>query len=109
MSGRYVLKKTCWTLRPFAKEMQTEKGVAVGIINSSWGGPPIAAWSTRHSLEKHKNFQAKLASGLYSNPDYPDSVKRADKMLADQWNRQQSGRKRKCILRPKQKQRIYIV
>lgn len=73
----------------FAKEMQTEKGVAVGIINSSWGGTPIAAWSTRHSLEKHKNFQVKLASGLYSNPDYPDSVKRADKMLADQWNRQQ--------------------
>lgn len=27
----------------------------------------------------------------------------------DQWNRQQSGRKRKCILRPEQKQRIYIV
>lgn len=37
----------------FAKEMQAEKGVAIGIINSSWGGTNIASWSTRQSLEKY--------------------------------------------------------
>ena len=61
----------------FAKEMQAEKEVAIGIINSSWGGTKIASWSTRQSLEKYENFKEKFRSSQYSNPDYPDSVKNA--------------------------------
>ncbi|WP_294549389.1 sialate O-acetylesterase [uncultured Bacteroides sp.] len=75
----------------FAKEMQAEKGVAIGIINSSWGGTNIAAWSTRQSLEKYAKFKKKLQSAQYFNPNYPDSVKQAEKELTNQWHRQQSA------------------
>lgn len=74
----------------FAKEMQKQEGVAIGIINSSWGGTPIAAWSTRRSLEKNEQFCNKFKSRLYSNPNYPDSIKKEEKFLADQWYRLQS-------------------
>ena len=75
----------------FAKEMQAEKGVAIGIINSSWGGTNIASWSTRQSLEKYARFREKLQSPQYFHPDYPDSVKNAQKEQVNQWHRQQSA------------------
>ena len=48
--------------------MQAEKGVAIGIINSSWGGTNIASWSTRQSLEKYARFREKLQSPQYFHP-----------------------------------------
>lgn len=85
----------------FAKEMQAEKGVVIGIINSSWGGTNIAAWSTRHSLEKLEKFRKKFQTSLYSNPNYPDSIKNAQKRQISQWYHQQAandiGNKKKWI------------
>lgn len=75
----------------FAKEMQAEKEVAIGIINSSWGGTKIASWSTRQSLEKYENFKEKFRSSQYSNPDYPDSVKNAQQAQVSQWHQRQAA------------------
>lgn len=75
----------------FAKEMQAEKGVAIGIINSSWGGTTIASWSTRRSLEKYEKYQKKFRSPQYSDPNYPDSVKKAEQEQTAQWYHQQSA------------------
>lgn len=75
----------------FAKEMQAEKGVAIGIINSSWGGTKIVSWSTRRSLEKYPQFREKLQSAQYFNPGYPDSVKNAQQEQVAHWHRQQSA------------------
>lgn len=75
----------------FAKEMQAEKGVAVGIINSSWGGTNIASWSTRRSLEKFPKYQKKFQTSQYSDIGYPDSVKNAEKEQTAQWYHRQSA------------------
>lgn len=69
----------------FAKELQHDKNVAIGIINSSWGGTPIAAWSTKNALESHPQFREILESELFRNPNYPDSVKNADQKEMNQW------------------------
>lgn len=69
----------------FAKELQQDKNVAIGIINSSWGGTPIAAWSTRESLERHPKFRTVFNSELFSDPNYPDSVKMNDRNLVNKW------------------------
>lgn len=69
----------------FAKELQHDKDVAIGIINSSWGGTPIAAWSTKESLERHPKFKTVFNSELFFNPNYPDSVKINDRILVNKW------------------------
>lgn len=69
----------------FAKELQHDKNVAIGIINSSWGGTPIAAWSTKESLERHPKFKTAFNSELFFNPNYPDSVKMNDRNLVNKW------------------------
>jgi sialate O-acetylesterase len=35
----------------FARELHRKLGVAVGIINSSWGGTPAEAWTSREGLQ----------------------------------------------------------
>ncbi len=35
----------------FARELQKELGVPVGIVNSSWGGTPIEAWTSREGID----------------------------------------------------------
>lgn len=69
----------------FAKELQHDKDVAIGIINSSWGGTPIAAWSTKESLERHPKFKTVFNSELFFNSNYPDSVKMNDRILVNKW------------------------
>ena len=74
----------------FAKEMQAQEKVAIGIINSSWGGTNIASWSTRQSLEKYIRFRSKFKSELYSDPNYPDSIKKVEQAQSDQWYQRQA-------------------
>ncbi|MEL7533748.1 MAG: sialate O-acetylesterase, partial [Bacteroidota bacterium] len=44
----------------FAKELQTDLGVPVGIIHSSWGGTPAEAWMSREQLEQVAVFKPNL-------------------------------------------------
>lgn len=69
----------------FAKELQKEKGVAIGIINSSWGGTPIVAWSTKKSLKKIPSIKKSMEAELYTNPNYPDSIKEIEQISINQW------------------------
>ncbi len=64
----------------FAKQLHAQKGVAVGIINSSWGGTPIAPWISREmmvSREETRNEALESPSadlhGLYQR--YLDTEK----------------------------------
>ncbi len=41
----------------FAKKLNTELDVPVGIIHSSWGGTPIEAWISNERLSEDKDFE----------------------------------------------------
>lgn len=45
----------------FAKKMYQEKGVPVGIINSSWGGTVIESWIPREAFEQSPYFKEMIS------------------------------------------------
>jgi sialate O-acetylesterase len=44
----------------FAKEVHTNTGFPVGIINSTWGGTPAESWTRKEVLENDKDFKVIL-------------------------------------------------
>ena len=45
----------------FAKKMYQEKGVPVGIINSSWGGTVVETWIPREAFEQSPYFKEMIS------------------------------------------------
>ena len=45
----------------FARELQPEVGVPIGLIHSSWGGTPAEAWSSAKSLNTLEEFREVVA------------------------------------------------
>ena len=63
------------------KQLQREKGVAQGIIESAWGGTPIEAWIAADSIRKYYPVYYRQTQ-LYQNDDFVQAQQRAS-MLAD--------------------------
>ena len=63
------------------KQLQREKGVAQGIIESAWGGTPIEAWISADTLAKYYPVYYRQTQ-LYQNDDFVQAQQRAS-MLAD--------------------------
>lgn len=53
----------------FAKRNHLEKGVAVGVIESNWGGTPAEAWTTIETLTKTNGYENKAEE--VRNPKIP--------------------------------------
>ena len=45
----------------FAKKMYQEKGIPIGIINSSWGGTVIESWIPREAFEQSPYFKEMIS------------------------------------------------
>jgi sialate O-acetylesterase len=64
----------------FAKELHQELGVPIGIIQSTWGGTPSEAWTSRRALEAHPSFQNLLdrfddqLRAHRNDPNSPDPI-----------------------------------
>jgi len=56
----------------FARKLRDELGVAVGIVNASWGGTPVEAWISRNWLTRNPFFRGALArhEANISSPEY---------------------------------------
>lgn len=81
----------------FAREVSQKLGVAVGVINSSWGGTPAESWASLEALqgvtgfEEHARrtfatgFDAKKIEQLYQDEitDWMKDIFEGDKGLAD--------------------------
>lgn len=68
----------------FAKKLQSELGVPVGIVNASQGGSPISAWMDKQSLLDLKNTESFITQlETYENPD---NVTKKQKELAESQN-----------------------
>ena len=68
------------------KQLQREKGVAQGIIESAWGGTPIEAWIAADTLAKHFPLYYKQMQ-LYQNDDYVAAQQKAASMAEQQWQK----------------------
>jgi sialate O-acetylesterase len=60
----------------FARELQRSAGVPVGIINSSWGGTPVEAWTRASVLGQNPAFRGALDRWQQTVAEYP--AKKAD-------------------------------
>ena len=68
------------------KQLQREKGVAQGIIESAWGGTPIEAWIAADTLKKHFPMYYKQMQ-LYQNDEYVAAQQRAAGQAEQQWQK----------------------
>lgn len=68
----------------FAKEMYEKTGVAIGLINSSWGGTPVEAWISEEGL---KEFPLYInAKRLYEDNNYCSHIKEVEGESFYRWN-----------------------
>lgn len=68
------------------KQLQREKGVAQGIVESAWGGTPIEAWIAADTLAKHFPLYYKQMQ-LYQNDDYVAAQQKAAGLAEQQWQK----------------------
>ncbi|MDP4213308.1 MAG: sialate O-acetylesterase [Bacteroidota bacterium] len=65
----------------FAREIQKRLHVAVGLINSSWGGTMVETWTSRGAFEKSPEFKTMIAS--VPNTDIETMIKQRKQGLED--------------------------
>ena len=71
-----------------ARELQERTGVPVGIVNSAVGGTRVEAWIPYKRLIDFPGMQEELSKSKYHDPQWPDSVRRAEARAASGWDRQ---------------------
>jgi len=69
----------------FARELQREINVPIGLLHTSWGGTIIETWISPESLESHPDFASEIAK-IKAVAENPRQQEARAKQL-DQWNR----------------------
>jgi sialate O-acetylesterase len=59
----------------FARDVQTQVDVPIGLINASWGGTPIQGWMSRESLQALQLYPEELALLARTTND-PEAIAR---------------------------------
>ena len=66
------------------KQLQREKGVAQGIIESAWGGTPIEAWIAADTLANHYPVLYRQTE-LYQNNEFVKAQQQAASLANQRW------------------------
>jgi sialate O-acetylesterase len=66
------------------KQLQKEKGVAQGIIESAWGGTPIEAWISADTIKKYYPVMHRQTM-LYQNDAFIQAQQRAGMLAGQRW------------------------
>lgn len=74
----------------FARKLQEDLGVPVGILHSSWGGTPVEAWTSRHQLKKIDWAKPILQRYDAAVKAYPKAKRDYDKALK-RWEQTRNG------------------
>ncbi len=63
----------------FARKLQPQVGVPIGLLNSSWGGTPAESWVSGEAVERHGGFEKHLAllKAAAAEPKAPLAERRA--------------------------------
>lgn len=67
----------------FAKLLYEKTGVAVGIVNSSWGGTPVEAWISEEGLKDYPIYLNQKS--LYSSEELMNEIQRTGARHGRQW------------------------
>lgn len=70
-----------------ARELQEEKRVPIGIINSAVGGTRIEAWMPKEVLKTFPAYAKEFDAPKYNQVNWVDSVNRAEMMAFVKWER----------------------
>ena len=54
----------------FSKQIQQEQNVAIGIIESTWGGTPVEAWTSKEMLTTIPDMATKISQNEAANINY---------------------------------------
>lgn len=72
----------------FAKKLQQELGVPVGIINPAQGGSPITAWMDKKSLKDLANTEKFITQlETFENPVNIETQKKNEALAAAEWQK----------------------
>lgn len=71
----------------FARDLQEALGVPLGVINTSYGGTPAEAWTSREALLGQAELGGILESYTLAVEKWPEAQKRYEEALA-QWRQQ---------------------
>jgi len=69
----------------FGRELHKELKMPIGLVNTSWGGTPAEAWTSRAKLEENPNFEPILERYKQAVADYPQAMARYKEAL-EKWN-----------------------
>jgi sialate O-acetylesterase len=58
----------------FGRDLHKARNVPVGIINTSWGGTPAEAWTSRPALEAHPQLKGLVDKYEQAVANYPKAV-----------------------------------
>ena len=67
----------------FGRLLQERTGVAVGIVNTSWGGTPVEAWMSGQALEDFPEYRSLMS--IYADAEMTDAVIRGERMRQAAW------------------------
>lgn len=70
----------------FAKELHLAENVAVGIIESNWGGTPAEAWTSLGALKNVEGYQQAVKNIEQTN-NWDELVAENEAKNTDKWNR----------------------
>ncbi|MCR5313290.1 MAG: sialate O-acetylesterase [Bacteroidaceae bacterium] len=71
-----------------ARELQEEKRVPIGIINSSVGGTRVESWMPQHVLSQFDKYEDEFSQVKYHQTDWPDSINRIEQRKSYEWERE---------------------
>ncbi len=70
----------------FAKDIEEQLHVPVGIIHSSWGGTPVEAWTKKEILESDEDFRP-ILERFKKQSENPKEATDAYKLAVEQWKK----------------------
>lgn len=75
----------------FGREVQGATGVPIGLINSSWGGTRIEAWTSRAALETDSECRGEIEKldAWYQSPEGREST--LDNFSPEEWEHRQGS------------------
>ncbi len=83
----------------FGRELHRELGVPVGLINSSWGGTPVEAWTSVKAQQAHEELRPMLADWQQRVASYdPETAKQQYDQALARW--EQAAEKAKAEGKP---------